>query len=123
MPLSGDRINGMAFTLRYALLGVALLGTVGAEPFTPKHEAGRCAIRGNCGKQSLFGGELPCVDNGLAEEPEEGVREQLVELCGPKWSSGLVCCKKEQVGHTILPLPEALRPVLTLSQTGENPQG
>ncbi|KAK3394932.1 patched family-domain-containing protein [Podospora didyma] len=67
------------------------------EPFTPKHEAGRCAIRGHCGSKSVFGSQLPCVDNGLAEEPDEKLREQLTELCGPKWSSGPVCCVKDQV--------------------------
>ncbi|TKX24807.1 Niemann-Pick type C-related protein [Elsinoe australis] len=65
--------------------------------WTTKHEAGRCAIRGNCGKQSFFGSELPCPDNGLAEEPEAGVRDRLVKICGEKWSDGKVCCKAEQL--------------------------
>lgn len=67
--------------------------------WTTKHEAGRCAIRGNCGKQSFFGSELPCPDNGLAEEPEAGVRDRLVKICGEKWSDGKVCCKAEQVSY------------------------
>lgn len=65
--------------------------------YTPKHEPGRCSIRGNCGKSSFFGPELPCVDNELAEEPADDVRKQLVEICGPKWNTGPVCCAGEQV--------------------------
>ncbi|KAL2830459.1 patched family-domain-containing protein [Aspergillus cavernicola] len=68
-----------------------------AQGETKIHEKGRCAIRGHCGKQSFFGGELPCPDNGLAEDPEAGVREKLVNLCGSKWEEGAVCCKEEQI--------------------------
>lgn len=62
-----------------------------------KHEAGRCAMRGSCGKQGFFGSDLPCPDNGLAEEPEKAVRDRLISICGEKWSEGPVCCKEEQV--------------------------
>jgi hypothetical protein len=64
---------------------------------TKIHEKGRCAIRGHCGKQSFFGGELPCLDNGLAKEPEKSVREKLVGICGKGWEEGPVCCEDEQV--------------------------
>ena len=64
---------------------------------TEKHEAGRCAIRGHCGKQGFFGSDLPCPDNGLAEEPSEDERKKLVDICGDKWDEGKVCCKEEQV--------------------------
>lgn len=74
-----------------------LVGLGLAEPYTPKHEAGRCAFRGHCGKQSLFGKELPCVDNDVAQDPEEELRNELVELCGEKWRTGPVCCSLEQV--------------------------
>jgi Niemann-Pick C1 protein len=67
------------------------------ELYTPIHEAGRCAIRGHCGKKSFFGKQLPCPDNGLAEEPDQKLRDQLVDLCGPKWREGPVCCNLEQV--------------------------
>ncbi|KAM7199663.1 Sterol-sensing domain of SREBP cleavage-activation domain containing protein [Rhypophila sp. PSN 637] len=82
-----------------AASGVLLsgLGRTIAEPFTPKHEAGRCALRGHCGSKSFFGSQLPCIDNGLAEEPDENLRKQLTDLCGPKWSSGPVCCLPEQI--------------------------
>lgn len=80
-----------------AAAGLLLAGLGQAESFTPKHEAGRCAIRGHCGSKSFFGKQLPCPDNGLAEEPDQKLRDSLVDLCGPKWSDGLVCCNQEQV--------------------------
>lgn len=64
---------------------------------TTKHEAGRCAIRGHCGKQSFFGSELPCPDNGLAEEPSDDLRKDLVSICGDQWSDSKVCCREEQL--------------------------
>lgn len=82
------------------IAALALLAGLGLadDLYTPKHEAGRCAIRDHCGKKSFFGKELPCVDNGLAEEPDNELRKQLVDLCGPKWNDGPVCCTKNQVG-------------------------
>lgn len=78
---------------------------VGAQGETKIHEGGRCAIRGQCGKQSIFGGELPCPDNDLAHQPEDSTRQKLVNLCGPKWEEGPVCCREEQVRSVpILPL-------------------
>ncbi|RDW78581.1 sphingolipid transporter NCR1 [Aspergillus mulundensis] len=68
-----------------------------AQGKTKIHEEGRCAIRGHCGKQSFFGGELPCPDNDVAREPEAAVREKLVSLCGAKWEDGPVCCEEEQI--------------------------
>ena len=76
---------------------VTLSSSTIADPYTPVHEAGRCAIRGTCGKKSFFGPELPCPDNGLAEEPSPETRKHLVELCGSKWSEGPVCCEGKQL--------------------------
>lgn len=81
----------------FTLVGVLTAAFAAGEGFTPKHEAGRCSIRGSCGRDSWFGPELPCPDNGLAKEPDHEVRKQLVELCGPKWSTGPVCCEGSQV--------------------------
>lgn len=67
--------------------------------WTNTHESGRCAIRGQCGKKSLFGGELPCPDNGLAEEPDKETREKLVDICGAQWEDGDICCNGNQVGY------------------------
>ncbi|QDS71947.1 hypothetical protein FKW77_000886 [Venturia effusa] len=62
-----------------------------------KHEAGRCAIRGTCGKTGFFGSELPCPDNGPAKEPTAETREKLVGICGDTWSKGSVCCEDVQL--------------------------
>ncbi|CAI7623557.1 unnamed protein product [Penicillium pancosmium] len=84
-----------------ALVGLSSLALqptlAAAQGETKIHEKGRCAIRGQCGKQSIFGGELPCPDNGRAKGLEDPVREKLVNLCGPKWESGPVCCLEEQI--------------------------
>ncbi|KAF6842989.1 Niemann-Pick type C-related protein 1 [Colletotrichum musicola] len=77
--------------------GLLLAGLASAEPYTPKHEAGRCAMRGHCGSKSFFGKQLPCVDNGPAQDPDEKLRQQIVDLCGEKWNSGPVCCDADQV--------------------------
>jgi Niemann-Pick C1 protein len=91
--------------MRRLLLGFAavasLLSFTYAEGETKIHEAGRCAIRGHCGKQGFFGGNLPCPDNGLAKEPTDDVRKKLVALCGDKWSEGPVCCEDEQVRDSV----------------------
>ncbi|KAJ5907359.1 NPC intracellular cholesterol transporter 1-related protein 1 [Penicillium taxi] len=68
-----------------------------AQGETKIHEKGRCAIRGQCGKQSIFGGDLPCPDNDLAHQPPESTRQKLVALCGSKWEDGPVCCLDEQI--------------------------
>lgn len=82
-----------------ATLAVALAAQIcsAASPPTEIHEAGRCAIRGHCGKQGWFGADLPCPDNGKATTPSDELRESLVDLCGPKWKKSDVCCNEEQV--------------------------
>ncbi|KAJ5666488.1 NPC intracellular cholesterol transporter 1-related protein 1 [Penicillium maclennaniae] len=84
-----------------ALAGLGALALqptlVGAQGHTKIHEEGRCSFRGHCGKQSIFGGELPCPDNDLAHQPEDSVRQKLINLCGPKWEEGPVCCREEQI--------------------------
>ncbi|KAH8666377.1 patched sphingolipid transporter [Xylariales sp. PMI_506] len=81
-----------------AAAGVALLSsTADAEPLTPKHEAGRCAMRGHCGKKSFFGKELPCLDNGLATTPSDDFAQELEALCGAKWKGSKVCCSEDQL--------------------------
>ncbi|OJI98654.1 hypothetical protein ASPVEDRAFT_147852 [Aspergillus versicolor CBS 583.65] len=88
-------MRGLRFIPIVAALGFPSQSLAQGE--TKIHEEGRCAIRGHCGKQSFFGGELPCPDNGLAEKPEAAVRKKLVDLCGTKWEEGPVCCKEEQI--------------------------
>ncbi|KAI6783569.1 Niemann-Pick type C-related protein-like protein [Emericellopsis cladophorae] len=89
--------HSVASWLGVATTTLLLATTIEAKDWTPKHESGRCAFRGHCGKQSFFGKELPCVDNGLAEDPDAELRKELVDLCGAKWAEGPVCCDLEQV--------------------------
>ncbi|KAI5247724.1 multidrug efflux transporter AcrB transmembrane domain-containing protein [Aureobasidium subglaciale] len=72
--------------------------TTATDGLTHKHEAGRCAIRGHCGKQGFFGSDLPCPDNGLAEQPNADTRRTLMSICGEKWAEGPICCTDEQLG-------------------------
>lgn len=84
----------------FSVLGaIALFGSVAraADGWTDIHEAGRCAIRGTCGKQGFFGSELPCPDNGKADTPDAALRTKLVSICGEKWQDSDVCCTNEQV--------------------------
>ncbi|EHA19658.1 hypothetical protein CBS147343_3071 [Aspergillus niger] len=93
-------MRGLRLIPFIASLGVLPQSWAREEPslgFTNIHEPGRCAIRGHCGKKSFFGGELPCPDNGLAQQPEPAVRKKLVDLCGSKWEEGPVCCLDEQI--------------------------
>ena len=84
--------------LGFATIAVLCLNALGSEGnWTVKHEEGRCAMRGQCGKKSFFGGELPCPDNGLAENPDVATRTKLVAICGDDWSGGDVCCDEAQV--------------------------
>ncbi|KAI1380316.1 multidrug efflux transporter AcrB transmembrane domain-containing protein [Hypoxylon crocopeplum] len=79
--------------------GALLLASsvVADELYTPKHEAGRCSMRGHCGKKSFFGKQLPCVDNGLATTPDPEFAQELQAVCGPKWADSKVCCSPEQL--------------------------
>ena len=80
------------------LLGVAALFlTATADSTTAKHEAGRCAVRGQCEAGGFFGPGKPCADNGLAKTPSDELRQELVELCGSKWQGSDVCCDDDQV--------------------------
>jgi len=99
------RILALASWLAVAVL---LPSAASAELLTPKHEAGRCAIRGHCGKTGFFGRELPCPDNGEARDADAALRKKLVELCGTKWQDTPVCCEEEQV--------DALKSNLELAQ-------
>lgn len=83
----------------WAVLSLALVDTAvcADDGWTAKHEPGRCAMRGHCGKDGWFGSELPCPDNGPPEELEDEVRQKLVDICGDKWSNGPVCCTEYQI--------------------------
>ncbi|KAF2858673.1 NCR1, Niemann-pick type C [Piedraia hortae CBS 480.64] len=82
---------------RWLVLLLALAFEASAVAMTRLHEPGRCAIRGQCGSQSLFGAQLPCPDNGAAETPSSKLRDSIVEVCGSEWANTKVCCTDEQV--------------------------
>ncbi|CAB4254255.1 similar to Saccharomyces cerevisiae YPL006W NCR1 Vacuolar membrane protein that transits through the biosynthetic vacuolar protein sorting pathway, involved in sphingolipid metabolism [Maudiozyma barnettii] len=64
-------------------------------------QAQQCAMYGNCGKKSMFGGELPCPVTDLefsAPAISDDIRQILVDLCGDEWKNiDNVCCTKDQV--------------------------
>lgn len=65
--------------------------------YTPIHSPNTCAIYSSCGKQSLFGPELPCPANVAATDPDAETRKTLMEVCGDNWSEGPICCDIGQV--------------------------
>lgn len=93
-PAAGPAATGLSASVLVLLIGTC---STTAQLLTPVHEAGRCAIRGQCGSKGFFGKQLPCLDNGPAEEPTPELRDAIVQLCGAKWAEGDVCCTAEQV--------------------------
>ncbi|KAF2760450.1 multidrug efflux transporter AcrB transmembrane domain-containing protein [Pseudovirgaria hyperparasitica] len=92
------RWNAQSWWRLTALLLSSLYTIDAVEPgWTKKHEEGRCAIRGHCGKESWLGAEIPCVDNGFAERPDDDARDKLVALCGEEWADTDVCCSSGQI--------------------------
>ncbi|KAL9027086.1 MAG: hypothetical protein Q9196_004340 [Gyalolechia fulgens] len=54
-------------------------------------------MRGQCGKKSFFGSQLPCPDNSVAQTPDDGTRKKLIAICGDKWDDGAICCDGDQI--------------------------
>lgn len=52
----------------------------------------------NCGKKSVFGGSIPCVNNTKAKTPTKRASELLHVICGSEFdtTSG-VCCSEDQL--------------------------
>ncbi|KAJ7781498.1 patched family-domain-containing protein, partial [Mycena metata] len=58
--------------------------------------AGHCAMRASCGTTAVK--PLPCPYDGPAVEPEDAeARALLVDVCGPEFADGPVCCTSDQV--------------------------
>ena len=91
------RLSHRLFPLAVGFAAILSLSGQSYGKELAKHEAGRCSMRGQCGSESSFGKELPCPDNGLAEEPTKDARNKLVDVCGDKWKSGSVCCDEAQI--------------------------
>ncbi|KAF3936864.1 hypothetical protein ABW19_dt0205437 [Dactylella cylindrospora] len=83
--------------LIYLTLSTALLFTSISAQVTKKHEAGYCALRGECGSKGFWGKPLPCPDNGPAKVPSTTFQKDLADFCGQKWAEGPVCCTEDQL--------------------------
>ncbi|SNX83312.1 related to NCR1 - transmembrane glycoprotein, involved in sphingolipid metabolism [Melanopsichium pennsylvanicum] len=69
-----------------------------SSPAVKARPPGRCHMKGNCGKKSIFSPELPCsVDEKAAMPQEKGFRELLADTCGSEFAEGPVCCTQAQV--------------------------
>ncbi|BFZ57662.1 niemann-Pick type C-related protein 1 [Savitreella phatthalungensis] len=72
---------------------LALFGSVIAS----RRYEGHCAMRGQCGKESFFGSELPCPYDGPASSPDKALRSLVVEVCGDSYAKKDLCCDIAQV--------------------------
>ncbi|WVQ79319.1 hypothetical protein IAT38_001416 [Cryptococcus sp. DSM 104549] len=64
----------------------------------PRRGEGVCAMRGSCGRMSMFGAELPCPDDGDATAIDPELSELMASVCGPSYSiPSSVCCTYDQV--------------------------
>ncbi|BEJ13785.1 hypothetical protein CspHIS471_0309590 [Cutaneotrichosporon sp. HIS471] len=67
-------------------------------PADPPRGPGICAMRGSCGRASMFGAELPCPDSGSATEMGDKVHDLLATVCGSAYDiPSHVCCTSDQV--------------------------
>lgn len=64
---------------------------------TMLHEVGMCVMYDNCGKKSIFGSELPCVNNTEAVEPSQKSIDILDRICGNDFPKERVCCSEKQL--------------------------
>lgn len=62
-----------------------------------RHSANVCMMRGECGSESFFGPQLPCLYNEEALEPDTRLRQSLLDICGPRFGAGPVCCDLAQL--------------------------
>ncbi|KAK4687526.1 hypothetical protein P7C73_g2603, partial [Tremellales sp. Uapishka_1] len=64
----------------------------------PRRGEGICAMRGSCGRASLFGADLPCPDDGDATVPDDELLSLLTSVCGPSYTlPSSVCCTYDQL--------------------------
>ncbi|WWD20224.1 hypothetical protein CI109_104700 [Kwoniella shandongensis] len=64
----------------------------------PRRGPGVCAMRGSCGRLSMFGAELPCPDDGDATAPEQELLDLMSSVCGPSYTlPSSVCCTYDQL--------------------------
>lgn len=90
----------MNLSLKWTLLVQSLLLSllVTAELAKPIREDGYCSMFDSCGKKSVFGKPLPCVNNTKAMVALPESLEILDRICGADFSSsGRVCCSHDQL--------------------------
>ncbi|WVQ89549.1 hypothetical protein IAS59_003311 [Cryptococcus gattii] len=59
---------------------------------------GICAMRGTCGRTSMFGADLPCPDDNDATVPDQDLLDLMSSVCGPSYSlPDHVCCTYDQL--------------------------
>jgi hypothetical protein len=59
-----DTINPLALSFVYPSLTRPIMNSI----YDDRPRKGKCAMRGSCGKTSMFGADLPCPDSGNADE-------------------------------------------------------
>ncbi|UZJ52386.1 hypothetical protein CBS101457_001706 [Exobasidium rhododendri] len=68
-----------------------------ARSMTARRE-GRCNMRGQCGKTSIFSPDLPCaLDEVKALDPSDALRQSVISVCGQDFATGPLCCDQDQV--------------------------
>ncbi|TYJ52960.1 hypothetical protein B9479_006429 [Cryptococcus floricola] len=64
----------------------------------PSRGPGICAMRGSCGRASIFGAELPCPDDADATETSDDLLQLMANVCGPSYTPpDHVCCTYDQL--------------------------
>ncbi|KAI0465065.1 hypothetical protein LJB42_000283 [Komagataella kurtzmanii] len=81
------------------LLPLLFLFVAGLVQATKVHEAGICALRGNCGKKNFFGSELPCPDNTFSTPSSPDDFDLLEQICGKEFAdiNTYTCCDTSQL--------------------------
>ncbi|KAI8334838.1 patched family-domain-containing protein [Choanephora cucurbitarum] len=85
-------------------LTTALFMMVSAEVFTPIHQKGYCAMRG----QADTFPTLPLVNNIPAITPSSNkFRQLLVDTCGTEYTEGPTCCDEDQLDSLVSQVKQA----------------
>ncbi|GAA6052336.1 hypothetical protein JCM3770_007258 [Rhodotorula araucariae] len=79
-------------------VALALASAVPAVALSQLRQAGRCALRGECGRKSPWGPQLPCLDNDLATDhaADQAYTEALARVCGAAFPT-TTCCSLAQL--------------------------
>lgn len=88
---------------------VSIFLSAGMDEYKVKgRPPGRCHMKGNCGKKSIFSPELPCSVDERASIPQgSSFRDRLAATCGSEFAEGPVCCTEAQVENLSANLQQA----------------